>query len=243
MGIKLGLIGKTLTHSFSKLFFEKLFESQQIEGAYDLLTFENENELQSFLASNHNYQGFNVTIPYKKVVAQRCETLDEVAEKTGVINVVKMVKGKMHGFNTDAIAFQQTIKPLLKPNHYRALILGNGASSKTVEHVLKTIGIDCLKAARNPQEGQLCFEEVNEYVLQHHHLIVNTTPIGTYPNINEKPVFPYSELSNQHLVYDLVYNPAPSAFLSEAQQNGSAIKDGFDMLQIQANEAWKIWNT
>jgi len=242
MLIKLGLIGKTLTHSFSKSFFEQLFESEKIDGSYDLLTFETENDLTTFLNSSHAYQGFNVTIPYKEIAAKLCKQLDAVAQKTGVVNVIKMKGNELFGFNTDAIAFQQTLKPLLKSNHYRALILGNGASSKTVEHVLQTIGIDCLKVARNPQEDQLSFENANEYVLQHHHLIVNTTPIGTFPHINEKPVFPYSFLTNQHLVYDLVYNPAPSAFLIEAKKHGAVIKDGFDMLQIQAKEAWKIWS-
>lgn len=241
MGIKLGLIGKSLTHSFSKQYFEALFKTKQIEGKYDLLTFENEQALIDFFESNHGFDGFNVTIPYKELAAKHCISLDAVSQAIGVVNVIKLINNKMHGFNTDAIAFQQTIKPLLKSNHYRALILGNGASSKTVEYVLKTIGIDCLKAARNPNDGEIRLDDVNEYVLQHHHLIVNTTPIGTFPNVDEKPNIPYSFLTNNHLVYDLVYNPAPSLFLKEAQKHGAIIKDGLDMLHIQAQEAWKSW--
>jgi shikimate dehydrogenase len=242
MSLKLGLIGKKLSHSYSKLLFERKFQIEHIEGSYDLLEFDSEALVADFLISkSKHYHGLNVTIPYKSFVCEFCNELDEAANEIKVVNTLLIHSKGIKGFNTDAIAFRQTIKPLLRPNHHRALILGSGSSSRSVKYVLEAIGIDCKVVSRNTIPNGLTYAELNEFVIAHHHLIVNTSPVGMFPLVDAKPEIPYEHLTPQHLVYDLVYNPAPSEFLKEVQKYGAQIKDGLDMLSVQAEEAWKIW--
>lgn len=244
MPFKLGLIGKKLSHSYSKSLFERKFQTEHIDGSYDLLEFDSEKLLSEFFVSkSKEYQGLNVTIPYKNFVCEFCSELDEAANEIKVVNTLLINSKGIRGFNTDVIAFRQTIKPLLRPNHHRALILGSGSSSRSVKYVLEAIGIDCLVVSRNAIPNGLTYNELNEYVMAHHQLIVNTSPVGMFPLTDAKPEIPYKHLTTQHLVYDLVYNPAPSEFLKEAQKYGAQIKDGLDMLSVQAEEAWKIWKS
>ena len=242
-----GLLGKSLSHSFSKQFFTEYFEDNKIEARYQNFEIP-EIEGVSNILKHEELCGLNVTIPYKSAIIPYLDELDTEAKEVGAVNTIQFTQrdGKRisKGYNTDIIGFRNSIKPFLKNYHERALILGTGGASKAVAHVLETIGLDCLFVSRNKSaDKQITYEDLNKYVLEAHLLIVNTTPLGTYPNLNEKPNLPYTFLGEKHMCYDLIYNPSKTAFLNEAERQGAMIQNGHDMLKIQALSAWKIWNT
>ncbi len=236
-----GLVGKSLKYSFSKSFFTQKFETEGLNHTYENFELENIDEISSLL--NSDIGGFNVTIPYKEEILPFLDEINEEALKIGAVNTVVMKKGKSIGYNTDAYGFQQSIKPFLTFEHERALILGTGGASKAVAHVFNTIGIDVLYVSRNPtKENEFAYSDLNEHMVKACKCIVNTTPVGTWPNVDELIPFPYAHLTEKHLVIDLIYNPVKTAFLAAAEQNGASILNGSSMLQHQALKAWELWN-
>lgn len=235
-----GLIGKSLGHSFSRRFFSGFFEAGGIGAEYVNIELASSEEIPEIL--KQGYSGLNVTIPYKESVIPYLDRLSEEAEVIAAVNVIAFEEGKTVGYNTDAYGFHQSIKPFLTNRHERALILGTGGASKAVVYALKKIGIDTVIVSRTPGEGMFAWEEVNEYMLRACKLIVNCTPLGTYPNVDECPEIPFACLEKEHLVVDLVYNPPKTLFLQKAEEMGAAILNGESMLKLQAMKAWEIWN-
>jgi shikimate dehydrogenase len=235
-----GLIGKTLSHSFSKQFFEAKFEREGIEAEYLNFELKDIADIQKVLDTHPS--GLNVTIPYKESVIPFLDELTDEARKIGAVNTVLFREGKIIGANTDAFGFHQSIKPFLLNTHEKALILGNGGASKAVAFVLKQIGLDVIVAARNPKAGQFHWDDINEHMIRFCGIVVNTTPLGTWPNAAEKPELPYHAFTAEHLAVDLVYNPSRTAFMEAASAYGAVVMNGETMLREQALRAWKLWN-
>lgn len=246
---KFGLIGYPLTHSFSKKYFTEKFQLEHINDAvYELFELEKIADLKGLMNANNNLLGLNVTIPYKESVISFCDVLDEEARQVGAVNCLKIEcistrKSKITGFNTDVIGFEKSLSLLLKPQHQKALILGTGGGSKAIQFVLQKLNIDFKIVSRTAEKGRLSYDDLSSNLIDSHLLIVHTTPLGMFPDIESRPHFPYQLLSEQHLLFDLIYNPAESSFLREGKKQGAAIKNGLEMLQIQAEASWKIWNS
>ena len=239
---KFGLIGKTLHHSFSKTFFTNFFEKEHIDASYSNFELGDIKEIKPLLDSN-SISGLNVTIPYKQSVIPFLDELSIEAISIGAVNVIQFKEGKKIGHNSDAFGFHQSIKPFLTNLHERAMIIGTGGASKAVEYVFKSLGIDSITISRNPVgEKQFGYEEINEHMLKACKVIVHCTPVGTFPNRGDVISFPFEFLTKDHLVVDLIYNPAKTRFLQLAQENGATILNGESMLQQQAIKAWEIWN-
>lgn len=239
---KFGLIGRTLGHSFSRKFFLEKFESEKIESNY--LNFElNEVSEVLELRNMDNLKGFNVTVPYKESVIPFLDQMSSEAEQIGAVNTVQIVEGKWIGHNTDVFGFKQMIKPFFKSHHQKAMILGTGGASKAVAHVLEEIGAEVIYISRYPKgEFEFAYQDINNTMLDACKMIVNTTPVGTYPNVKEEVNIPYELLTPKHLVVDLIYNPPKTRFLERSEENGAWILNGRTMLEQQAEEAWRIWN-
>lgn len=239
-----GLIGKTLSHSFSKKYFEEKFKRENINAVYENFELNDISQVEGLFSIHSNLCGLNVTIPYKEQIIPYLDEVDEQARKIGAVNTIYIEKetGKMKGYNTDVYGFKQSLKPFLENQHQRALILGTGGASKAVAYVLNELGITTAFVSRTPQlENQLSYDELNENILASFLLIVNTTPLGTFPNVDEKPTINYDAITPNHLLYDLVYNPAETAFLKEGKKRGALTINGEQMLQLQAEKAWEIW--
>ncbi len=252
---KFGLIGLPLSHSFSKNYFTEKFHKENIPNCeYNLYPLENINQLQSLIAETPNLCGLNVTIPYKETVIPLLHELDVTAKAVGAVNCIKVNSSSQQliGYNTDVFGFKQSIKPFLETQHERALILGTGGAAKAVAYVLKDIGIDYYFVKRSNSlvsktEQQLnnvfTYQELTEYIINSFKLIINTTPVGMYPNIGNSPEIPYQFISTSHLLYDLVYNPIETEFLKKAKYQGASAVNGLSMLHQQAEAAWRIWNS
>ena len=240
-----GLIGYPLGHSFSKKYFTEKFQRESINDcSYELFPIPSITDLPSLLIANPTLKGMNVTIPYKQGV------LDYVTEKTdavkniGAANTIKIEGDKLIAYNTDIIGFENSLTKKLKPSHKKALILGTGGSSKAIQYVLKKIGIEFLLVTRSDQSspGSINYSMIDETVLNEYQLIINCTPIGMYPNEDQCPDLPYQFLTEDHYLYDLVYKPEKTLFLQKGEEKGATIQNGYEMLIIQAEESWKIWN-
>ena len=246
MGSKqFGLIGYPLSHSFSKKYFEEKFQKLQVTNyRYDTFPLENINQFPALLEREKELLGLSVTIPHKETVIPFLDELDETAKEIGAVNCIKITKGKLKGYNTDAFGFKQSLRPFLDVNHTKALVFGTGGASKAVAYVLKNLNIDVWFVTRTKNENtpnSFTYEKLNEGIISACKLLVNTTPVGMYPNTDYLPL-PYSAITSQHLVYDLIYNPAETLFLMKAKEQGALISNGYNMLCFQADEAWKIWN-
>ena len=247
---KFGLIGKTLEHSFSKDFFNNKFKNENIEASYHNFEMDKITSLKSIFSKNDIF-GLNVTVPYKEQVLSQLDELDEVAKKIGAVNTIlpSYKNGKLNslkGFNTDVFGFKQLIKPFLKAHHTNALVLGSGGSSKAIIHILNSYNIDFNIISRSHKPNNPKFftwKEINSYMVKHHSLIINTTPIGMYPNIDQEFIFPYQYISEKHLVIDLIYNPKLTIFLKKSSLQNAQILNGYQMLIHQALKAWNIWNS
>ena len=238
---KFGLIGKTLSHSFSKAFFKSYFIENRIEANYENVEIETIEEIKTVLQKN--FSGLNVTIPYKESILPYLNELSIEAKEIGAVNVIRFEKGKTVGYNTDAFGFHQSIKPFLTNQHERAIVFGTGGASKAVEYVLTKLGVEVIFISRNPKkENEFSYEQVNENMIKACKLIVNCTPIGTFPNIDECLSLPFDVLTEHHLVIDLVYNPPKTQLLKNAEANGAMILNGESMLKHQAIKSWEIWN-
>lgn len=241
------LLGKSLKHSFSPEYFTKKFEQQDLSHhTYTILELEDISLFPAWIKQHTNLGGLNVTLPYKREIIPYLHELSGVAREIGVVNTIEIIpldggKLKLIGHNTDAYGFEREIRPLLKPWMERALILGDGASAYTVKHVLGQIGLECQMLSRKNTPETLSWSAVNSYVIKHHHLLVNTTPIGQFPNVDDAPALPFDALTSQHLVFDLIYNPAQTFLLKKAQQYGAQTQNGLGMLQQQAEKSWHIW--
>ncbi len=239
-----GLIGYPLSHSFSKKYFTDKFEAEKISAAYELYPLQDIAEVTDLLTSVQDLAGLNVTIPYKKLIIPYLHDASDVVNEMMACNCIKFEKGKLIGYNTDVIGFEQSLLPQLKSHHTKALILGSGGASAAVGYVLHKMNIPFKTVSRNCKDdkGLISYEDLSEAVMQEHPLIINTTPLGMYPKVNDCPRIPYQFITSQHYLYDLVYNPSLTLFLSEGKTRGASIKNGEDMLVIQAEESWKIWN-
>ncbi|MBI2270551.1 MAG: shikimate dehydrogenase [Bacteroidetes bacterium] len=248
-----GLIGYPLSHSFSQKYFTEKFAREKITDAvYKLFPLKSINEFESLINSNPDLLGLNVTIPYKEQIIPFLTELDETAKAVGAVNCVKVTRDErrgtreifLKGFNTDAYGFSQSIKPFLESHHERALILGTGGASKAVEYCLRHIGLDTYKVSRIKKVSdakQFTYAELNKNSIGSFTLIVNTTPLGMYPNVNDLPPIPYEYLSSRHFLYDLVYNPEETAFIKKGKQAGCVTMNGLNMLHLQADKAWDIF--
>ena len=239
-----GLIGKSLSHSFSKSYFTEKFEKEGTDAVYENFELSKIEDFPDLCERNPDIAGLNVTIPYKSVVIPFLDSVDSEAAAVGAVNTIAFQGGKTIGYNTDIIGFRNSIKPFLAHGMEKALILGTGGASKAVAHVLKSIGIDVFYATRNPKRADhFAYTDLNERAMEYFRLIVNTTPLGTFPNVDEKPVLPYGHIGSDHLLYDLVYNPPLTAFMKEGQQRGATVVNGLSMLKIQADAALDIWRS
>ena len=244
--ILFGLLGKNISYSFSKTYFSKKFTNLQLTN-HKYVNFDIEN-IEDFLEILSKYKkslkGCNVTIPYKESIFNYLHEIDRTASEIGAVNTIKFSSdGKLVGYNTDVVGFEKSLIPLLKTHHTKALILGTGGASKAVAYVLKKIDIDYLKVSRNPKDNlAIAYADISNQLLNEYSLIINCSPLGTFPNINEKPMIPYQFLTSKHLLYDLIYNPVETAFLIEGKKRGTQVKNGLEMLELQAEESWRIWN-
>lgn len=238
-----GLIGYPLSHSFSKKYFSEKFHREGIADAgYELFPIEHIESLPDLLTANPQLRGLNVTIPYKEQVLPYLNELSPEVKEIGACNCIRIQNGELTGFNTDVVGFEQSLLPLLSAHHNRALVLGTGGAAKAVLWVLKKNNISTQTVSRAGGAASYRYEELDESVLSTHTLIINTTPLGMQPNVNSLPSLPYAAMNERHLCYDLVYNPEKTAFLTAAEKQGAVIKNGLEMLQRQAEEAWRIWN-
>lgn len=245
---KYGLIGYPLGHSFSVGYFNEKFKAENIDAEYVNFEIPTIKDFHKVIAGNPNLCGLNVTIPYKEQVIAYLDDLDkDTAKKIGAVNVIKIIhqskgKPKLIGYNSDVIGFTQSIEPLLQPHHKKALILGTGGASKAVYHGLKDLGIEATFVSRNPKDNkQLTYQQLTPEVMAEHTIIVNTTPLGMYPKVNECPNIPYEYLTSNHLLYDLLYNPDETLFMKRGKEQGAEVKNGLEMLLLQAFAAWEIW--
>ena len=240
---RFALIGNPLTHSFSKSYFQSKFEREGIEDVtYENIEITSEEELKNLLAQKL-YDGFNITIPWKETVLKLADELSDECLSIQSANVLKLTDAGYKAYNTDYIGFQETLKPLLKPYHTSALILGSGGSSKAIAYVLQLLDIDYQIATREETNGGLInYGDIRTIDVRNATIIINTTPLGMSPNINAFPPIPYEGIDKFHLAYDLIYNPAETQFLKKANLQGALTKNGYDMLIRQAEESWKIWN-
>mgnify|MGYP001290877521 CR=1 FL=1 len=233
------LIGKSLSHSFSEKYFaDKFIEKNILDVEYCNLEIDDISEIKEKII-NHNLLGFNVTIPYKSSIIPYLDFLDNETKKIGSVNTVKVSNGNLYGYNTDIIGFEKSLIPLLE-NKKTSLILGSGGASKSIQFVLKKLNIQFKIVSRR---SDFDYHNITEDLIKESDIIINTTPLGTHPNINSYPEIPYKYLNSKHLLYDLVYNPELSQFLKFGKKYGTQIKNGLEMLQIQADESWKIWNS
>ena len=249
------LLGKSLVHSFSPTYFKAKFELEGISDArYYAKELADLNDLPNWLLLSPEIHGFNVTIPYKRDICAFTDELYGPAAGLQVVNTVVVERNvedfegqkisglRLKGFNTDIFGFKESIKPLMRPWFERALILGTGASASSVAYVLYKLGIDTLFVSRNPQGDQeIGWEEINEHVVRFHPLIINTSPIGQFPDNEAFPPLPYTEITEKHLVYDLIYNPQETALLAKAKAQGAMVHNGESMLRMQADQSWKTW--
>lgn len=238
-----GLIGFPLSHSFSEKFFSEKFEREDIEDCkYELYPLENIEDIRLLFEVNKDLKGLNVTIPYKESVIEYLDDLDDIAQKIGAINCIKIDEIQRVGYNTDYAGFRDSLKPLLKKHHTQALVLGTGGASKAVVYALQELGISTTIVSRKAGAAQLSYADVNKTIMDSHTIIINCSPVGMYPDINQCPDIPYQFINSTHILYDLIYNPGKTMFLQHGEKQGATIKNGLEMLELQAEYAWEIWN-
>ncbi|WP_428742275.1 shikimate dehydrogenase family protein [Tenacibaculum sp.] len=240
------LVGRNISYSFSRGYFTSKFEKLALKN-HEYINFDIQsiNELPQKIKENKKkLRGMNVTIPYKLEVFNFLDKIDKKALKVGAVNTIKITKkGRLKGYNTDVYGFERSLKPLLNEHHKKALVLGTGGASKAVAFVLESLGIKYKFVSRNPEgKKQISYNEITKKTMKTYHLIINCTPLGTHPNIEACPDIPYEYISDKHLLYDLIYNPSETTFLRKGKEKGAIIKNGLEMLELQAEKAWKIWN-
>ncbi len=243
---KYGLIGYPLKHSFSIGYFNNKFKDESIDAEYINFEIPSIKDLKGILKNNPNLKGLNVTIPYKEQVIPYLDELSANAKEIGAVNVIKFIrnKGKLKlvGYNSDIIGFKQSIESMLTEFHRKALILGTGGSSKAVYHGLRQLGLEAEFVSREKKKGTLTYSDLNEQIMANYTVIVNCTPIGLFPNSDKCPDIPYEFLTPQHLLYDLIYNPDETLFMTKGKEKGAKVKNGLEMLLLQAFVSWEFWH-
>lgn len=240
-----GLIGYPLGHSFSKKYFEEKFLKENLNDCrFELFPLEKIEIFEKLLEDNKNINGLAVTIPYKETVIPYLSKITAEAKEIGAVNCIKFIGENTIGHNTDVIGFERSLKPLLKFHHTKALILGTGGASKAVQFVLKKFNIDFTLVSRNSnaEKNIISYNDIDENMMKKYSVIINCTPLGMSPKENELPTIPYQFITPKHLLYDLIYKPEKTLFLKKGEEQGATIKNGFEMLVLQAEENWKIWN-
>lgn len=243
----LGLIGYPLSHSFSVKYFSEKFSREGIsEFEYLNYPIQSVQELKPMIEEKEDLIGLNVTIPHKEAVMPLLDEIDPEAAEIGAVNTIRIMRssGKIHlkGYNSDAYGFRESLLPLLGASHQNALVLGTGGASKAITHVLEQLGISYQYVSRTPAKDQLHYLDLCYSVIKKHTLIINTTPLGTYPNTSAFPNIPYDLVTSGHILYDLVYNPPETEFLRFGKQKGATVMNGHEMLILQAEKSWEIWN-
>jgi len=257
-----GLIGYPLSHSFSRKYFTEKFAKEHIEDhVYELFELKNLSDFPELLRANLKLCGLNVTVPHKIGIVRYMDWISEEAKRVGAVNCIRITAEspvlaafsgevgmvdhdfKLEGFNTDVYGFEHSLKPLLKHHHKKALLLGNGGAARAVKCVLDKLEIDYILVTRKHGRDGILFKDLTKKMIQEHPLIINTTPLGTAPNVDECPPIPYEYITDQHLLYDLIYNPEQTLFLKKGVEQGAATKNGFEMLVLQAEKSWEIWNS
>ena len=237
-----GLIGYPLGHSFSRKFFTEKFAKEGREAQYLNFEIPSIEEFPEIIKNNPTLRGLNVTIPYKQQVMQYLDEISEEAKAIGAVNVVKVSDEGLIGYNSDVIGFVNSIRPLLKPRHKKALILGTGGASKAIHYGLtKKLGMETLFVSRSERDGMITYNDLTPDTLKEYEVIVNCSPVGMYPHVDECPALPYEFMNENHLLYDLVYNPLETLFMKKGAEQGATVKNGLEMLHLQAIASWKFW--
>ena len=239
---KYGIIGNPLGHSFSKGFFTEKFAREGIDAQYLNFQIPEIGKLTDVLKENPELRGLNVTLPYKTDVIPFLDELSEEAREIGAVNVVQIRDGHLKGFNSDIIGFTRSIQPLLRPQHKKALILGTGGASRAIRVGLTRLGLEWKHVSRTPREGMITYDDITAETLRDYDVIVNCSPIGMFPKVDECPSIPYEFLTADNLLYDLVYNPETTLFMKKGALQGAIVKNGLEMLHLQAIASWEFWN-
>lgn len=242
-----GLVGYPLGHSFSRRFFTEKFANEGIDAVYENYELPDVSMIRKTIDETPELRGVNVTIPHKQAVIPLLNRLSEQAQEIGAVNVIRILRKptgevELEGHNSDVIGFTNSIKPLLSPKHHKALVLGTGGASHAVCFGLTRLGIEWTYVSRRRQPGILSYEDVTPEVIHSVDIIVNCTPVGMHPHVDEAPPLPYEALSPKHLLYDLIYNPSETLFLKRGAEQGATVKNGLEMLHLQAIASWEIWN-
>ncbi len=239
-----GLIGRNIDYSFSAKYFNDKFAQKKLDNYfYQNFDIEYIGELRNVVEDTKKLKGLNVTIPYKEEVIPFLDSMSKTANIIGAVNTITISKnGKLKGYNTDYHGFKKALKPLLQPHHHKALILGTGGASKAVAYALRKMKIEYDFVSRKATDVIFSYDCLNREIFDEYQIIINTTPVGTFPNVNEFPPLDYSHFTEKHIAFDLIYNPEETAFLKKAAKNGAATSNGYKMLVYQAEKAWKIWN-
>ena len=239
---KYGNIGYPLGHSFSRGFFTEKFARESIDAQYLNFEIPDVAMLSDVLRDNPELRGLNVTLPHKQAVIPLLDEMSEEAMEIGAVNVIRVRNGKLKGFNSDIIGFTNSIKPLLQPHHRKALVLGTGGASKAIRVGLNRLGIEWTYVSRSPRDGMVTYEDITAETLQEYTVIVNCSPVGMFPKVDAAPAIPYELLSPQHLLFDCVYNPEETLFMKKGRKQGATVKNGLEMLHLQAIASWNFWN-
>ena len=239
-----GLLGKNIDYSFSRTYFFKKFSDEIYKDCtYENFDIQSIDDFLNVVKQNPNLKGLNVTIPYKETIIPFLDKLSNKASKIGAVNVIKFTKkGKLKGHNSDWYGFKKSLQPLLQPHHQKALILGTGGASKAVAFALEQLGILYTFVSREASEKTIDYNRINATTFDNYHIVINCTPLGTFPKTGEFPPLPYEFFTPKHLAFDLIYNPEETQFLQKAKTNGAMTKNGYDMLVFQAEKSWRIWN-
>lgn len=244
---KYGLLGYPLKHSFSRQFFTEKFQNEGIDAQYINFEIPEIGQLTDILGHEPDLKGLNVTIPYKEQVIPFLDEISAEAKAIGAVNVIRITRnrGKLYlkGFNSDIIGFQESIKPLLEAHHRKALILGTGGASKAVKTGLEQLGIDTCYVSRSAGPDRITYDQLDKQIMEEHLVVVNCSPCGMFPHNEECPDIPYQLLTPRHLLYDLVYNPLETEFMKRGMQQGAKVKNGLEMLHLQAVAGWNFWNS
>ncbi|MEW7280793.1 shikimate dehydrogenase [Aquimarina sp. 2201CG1-2-11] len=238
-----GLLGRNIGYSFSKGYFTDKFEKEKLNCEYNNFDLEHIDNIKEVI-KDQQVLGLNVTIPYKEEIIAHLDELDPIAKEIGAVNVIKIDHTqKLTGYNSDYFGFTESLKPLLNKSIKKALILGTGGASKAIAYALQQLQIESVFVSRNPDFNELSYNDLDEDIMRSYPLLINCTPLGTHPNIHNYPNIPYEYISKNHVLYDLIYNPSETTFMKKGKENGAIVSNGLQMLTLQAEKAWEIWNS
>ena len=239
-----GLLGKNIDYSFSRGYFKEKFETHQLECTYNNFDLETIEDFEVLKTTETQLSGLNVTIPYKQLVIPYLDAIDSEAQEIGAVNTIKIENGKLTGYNTDHFGFENSLKPHLKPHHKNALILGTGGASKAIAFALKKLDIHFEYVSRTQSAAiKYTYESLADEGITNYQIVINCTPIGTFPDINICPAIPYEDITSDHLLFDLIYNPKETLFLKKGNEKNATTLNGLEMLRLQAEKSWDIWNS